>query len=114
MDKFTHVKTYDEFDNDIPHLKRGIPTLDQYLEYPFASLSPPHEYVPATSQEHEVQLDDVIERIVILNLEENEVSPAEQPRHSHKMPKWVKNTLESVHPDDVGKTRTKSSTRIWR
>ena len=78
--------------------------MDQHLEYPFASSSSPHEYVPATSQEHDVQLDDVIERIRILNLEENEVPPAKQPRHSHKLPKWVKNTLESVHPDDVGNT----------
>ena len=78
--------------------------MDKYLEYPFASLSPPHEYVLATSQEHEVQLDDVIERIRILNLEENEVPLANQPRHSHKLPKSVKNTLESVHLDDVGNT----------
>ena len=54
LDKFTHVNTYHEFDNDIPHLKRGIPILDQYLEYPAASPSPSHEYVPSTSQEHEV------------------------------------------------------------
>ena len=101
---FTHVKTYHEFDNDIPHLKRGIPILDQYLESPFVTPYIPHENIPATSLEHEVQLDDVIERIGILSLEENETPPTKKPGSSHKVPKWVKNTLESVHPDDVGKT----------
>ena len=104
MDKFTHVKTYHEFDNDIPNIERGIPILDQYLEYHFSSPYPPHEYVLATSQEHEVQLDDVIERIRILNLEENEVPPAKQSIHSHKLSKWVKNKIERVHLDDVGNT----------
>ena len=52
--------------------------MDQHLEYPFASSSSPHEYVPATSQEHEVQLNDVVERIRILNLEENEVPIVEK------------------------------------
>ena len=49
-------------------------------------------------------MDDAIERIRILNIEGNEVPLVEQPRHSHKLPKWVKNALESVHPDDAGKT----------
>ena len=99
--KKTHVNTFHEFNNEIPHLKRGIPILNQSPEYPFATLYPQHEEVHSTSIEHEVQLDDVIERIRMLNLEENEVPLDEQPRHSHKLSKWVNNTLERVHPDDV-------------
>ena len=30
---------------------------------------------------------------------------------SHKITKWALNTLESVHPNEFGKTRTRSSTR---
>ena len=41
----------------------GIPILDQPLEFPYEAPTPPHEEVPATSLEQEVQLDDVIERI---------------------------------------------------
>jgi hypothetical protein len=55
----------------------------------------------------EVHLDDVIERIEKLRLDEN-LAPsqlAEQPGPSQKgPPKWLKKTLESVHPDEVGKT----------
>jgi len=35
----------------------------------------------------------------------------ERTRPSHKGPKWLIKTLESVHPNEVGKTRTKISTR---
>jgi hypothetical protein len=48
-----------------------------------------------------------------LNLDGN-ASPSqsvEQPGPSQKFPKWVMKTLESVHPDEVGKTETRSSTR---
>ena len=82
----------------------GINILDQYFESPFVAPYPHHEQIISTPLGYELQLDDVIERIRILNLEENEVPPSEQPRHSHKLPKSVKNTLESVHLDDVGKT----------
>jgi len=33
------------------------------LEFPYEAPTPPHEEVPATSPEQEVQLDDLIERI---------------------------------------------------
>jgi transposase InsO family protein len=114
LDRFTHVKTYHEFDDEIPHLEGGIPILDQSLESPFEAPSPPHEEVPATSSEHEVHLDDVIERIERLNLDGNATpsQSVEQPGPSQKgPPKWLIKTLESVHPDEVGKTGTKSSTR---
>jgi hypothetical protein len=56
----------------------------------------------------------VIERIERSNLDGN-ATPSqlvEQPRSSHKgPPKWLIKTLESVHPGEVGKTRTMSSTR---
>jgi hypothetical protein len=114
LDRFTHVKTYHEFDDEIPHLEGGIPILDQSLESPFEAPSPPHEEVPTTSSEPEVHLDDVIERIERMNLDEN-LTPsqlAKQPRPSQKgPPKWLIKTLESVHPDEVGKTGTRSSTR---
>ena len=41
--------------------------MDQTLEFPYEAPTPPHEEVPATSLEQEVQLDDVIERIERLN-----------------------------------------------
>jgi hypothetical protein len=47
----------------IPHLEGGIPILGQSLESPFEAPSSPHEEVPTTSSELEVQLDDVIEKI---------------------------------------------------
>jgi hypothetical protein len=49
LDRFTHVKTYHEFDNEIPHLEGGIPILDQSLESPFEVPSPPHVEDPTTS-----------------------------------------------------------------
>ena len=79
LDKFTHVKTFHEVDNEVPHLKGGIPILYQSLESPFTTPSPPHEEVPSTSPWQQVQLNDVIERIGILNLEEDEASLAKQP-----------------------------------
>lgn len=54
LDKFTHVKTCHEFDDEIPHLERGVPILDQSLESPFEVPSPPHEENPATSSEQEI------------------------------------------------------------
>jgi hypothetical protein len=68
LDKFTRVKTYHEFDDEIPHIEGGIPILGQSEESPFVAPSPPHEEVPATSSEPEFQLDDVIERIKKLRL----------------------------------------------
>ena len=59
-------------------------------------------------------MDDVIERIERSNLDGNATQSqlVEQPRSSHKgPPKWLIKTLESVHPGEVGKTRTMSSTR---
>jgi hypothetical protein len=52
-------------------LKGGIHILGQSLESSFVAPSPPHEEVPATSSELEVQLDDVVERIEKLRLDEN-------------------------------------------
>ena len=78
--------------------------MDQSLESPFEAPSPPREQVPATSLEKQGQLDDVIEGIERLTLEDNEAP-------SHKIPKWAMKTLESVHLDEIGKTRTRSSTR---
>jgi hypothetical protein len=84
LDRFTHVKTYHEFDDEIPHLEGGIPILDQSLQCPFEAPSPPHEEVLATSSNPEVHLDDVIERIERANLDENSApfQSTEQPRPS--------------------------------
>ena len=110
----SHLKTYYECDNEIPNLEGLILILDQdqYLEFPFESPAPPHEEtheeeVPTTSP----KLDDVIERIGRLNLEENEAHSTDQPRHQRRFSKWAINTLESVHPYEVGKTKTIKSTR---
>lgn len=59
-------------------------------------------------------MDDVIERIERLNLDGNAApyQSVEQPGLSQKgPPKWLIKTLESVHPSEVGKTGTRSSTR---
>ena len=71
---------------------------------------PLHEEVPATSLQQEVQLDDVIERIERLSIND-EAPPAGQPGPSRKIPKWATKTLESVHPDEVGKTGMRSLKR---
>ena len=103
LEKFSHLKTYYEIDNEIPHLEGGIPILDQSLGFLFEAPTPPHEEtheeVHATSSKHEAQLHDVIKRIGRLNLEENEAPLVDQPGPSHKFPKWATKTLESVHPN---------------
>ena len=81
--------------------------MDQSLESPLATPKPPHEEVHAPSSEHEAQLDDVIDRIGRMNLDATPSQSVEQPGPSHKVPKWVQKTLESVHPNEVGKTGTK-------
>ena len=82
------------------------------MEFPFEAPTPPHEEtheeeVPTTSPER----DDVIELIGRLNLEDNVAPSGDQPGPSKKIPKWAIKTLESVHPDEVGKTRTRNSAR---
>ena len=107
LDRFTHAKSFQEFDNVIPHLEGGIPILNQTVEsYPEA-LSPPHEETTTDDT-----LDDVIDRIGRLNLESIPTQSSDQPGPSQKgPPKWLTKTLEDVHPDEVGKTGTRSSTQ---
>jgi hypothetical protein len=85
------------------------------LESPFEAPSPPHEEVPAASSKLEVHLDDVIVRTERLSLDEISTpsQSTEQLGPSQKgPPKWLIKTLESVHPDEVGKTGTRSSSRL--
>jgi len=71
------------------------------------ALSPPHE-TPTTDD----TLSDVINRIERLNLDSVPTQSMEQPAPSHKgPPKWLTKKLESVHPNEVGKTRTRNSTQ---
>ena len=52
----------------------------------------------------------MIESIEILRLDENSTpsQSTEQPGPSQKAPpKWLTKTLESVHPDEIGKTGTR-------
>jgi hypothetical protein len=63
LGRFTCVKTYHEFDDDILDLEGGILVLVQSLKSPFEAPSSPHEEVPATSSEPEFHLDDVIESV---------------------------------------------------
>jgi hypothetical protein len=49
LERFTHVKTYHKFDDEIPHFEGGMPILDQSLESHFEAPSPHHEEFPATS-----------------------------------------------------------------
>jgi hypothetical protein len=114
VDRFTCVKTYHEFDDEIPYLEWGILILGQSLESPFEAPSSLHEEVPATSSEVKDRLDDVIKKIEKLRLDEDSTpsQSTEQPRPSQKRPpNWLTKTLESVHPDEVGKTGTKISSR---
>jgi hypothetical protein len=104
LDRFTRVKTYHEFDDDIPYTKGGIPTLNQSLESPFEAPYLPHEEAPFTSSKPEVHLDDVIERIEKPSLDGNSTpsQSTKQFRPSQKgLPKWIIKTLESIHPDDL-------------
>ena len=78
LDKFTHVKIVQEFENEITHHEwgdGGINILDQSFEFPFVEPYPHCEQIISTPLGHEIQLDDVIERIVIFNLREKESPP---------------------------------------
>ena len=107
LDRFANAKSFQKFDNQIPCLEGGVPILDQLVESSFEALSPPHETPPTDDT-----LSDVIDRIGRLNLDSIPTQSTEQPRPSEKgPPKWLTKTLESVHPDEVGKTRTRNSNR---
>ena len=71
------------------------------------ALSPPHEE-PTTDD----TLNNVIEIIERLNLDSIPTQSNEQSGPSQKgPPKWLTKTLENAHPDEVGKTGIRSSTR---
>jgi len=78
--------------------------LGQFMESPFVAPSPPHEEVPASSSEPEVQLDDAIKRIENLRIDENS-APSQSSKKLGPFqkgpPKWFTKTLESVDPDEV-------------
>jgi hypothetical protein len=54
LDRFTCVKTYHEFDDEIMHLGGEIPILGQYLEYSYEAPSSPHKEVPTTLSKPEI------------------------------------------------------------
>jgi hypothetical protein len=59
-------------------------------------------------------LDDVIKKIEKLRFDENSTpsQSVEQLGPSQKgPPKWITKTLESVHPNEVRKTRTRLSSK---
>eukprot|EP00253_Pinus_taeda_P031836 PITA_31836 len=73
----------------------------------FEEHSPLHE-IPTTDD----ALSDVIDRIERLNLDSVPNQSTKQLGPSEKgPPKWLTKTLESVHPDEVRKTRTRNSNR---
>eukprot|EP00253_Pinus_taeda_P025255 PITA_25255 len=91
----------------IPHLEGGIPILDQHVESCSEEHSPLNE-TPTTDD----ALSDVIDRIGRLNLDSIPTQSTEQLGPSQKgRPKWLTKTLESVHPNEIGKTGTKNSNR---
>eukprot|EP00253_Pinus_taeda_P014404 PITA_14404 len=105
--RLEHAKSFQEFDNEIPHLEGEIPILDQSVESSSEVLSPPHE-TPVTDD----TLSDVIDKIGKLNLDSMPCQSTEQSGPSQKgPPKSLTKTLESVHPDEVGKIGTRSLTR---
>ena len=70
-------------------------------------LSPSHE-TPTMND----ALSDVIDGIGRRNLDSVPTQSTEQPGPSEKgPPKWLTKTLDSVHPDEVGKTGTRNSNR---
>ena len=81
LDRFSNAKSFQEFYNQIPHLERGIPILDQHVESSSEELSPLHE-TPTTDD----ALSDVIDRIGRLNLDSVPTQPTEQPVPSQKGP----------------------------
>eukprot|EP00253_Pinus_taeda_P030787 PITA_30787 len=83
------------------------PILDQHVESSSEEHSPPHE-TPTMDD----ALIHVIDRIGRLNLDSVPNQSTEQPGPSEKgPPKWLTRTLESVHPNEVGKTGTRNSNR---
>eukprot|EP00253_Pinus_taeda_P027872 PITA_27872 len=92
---------------EIPHLEGGILILDQHVESSSEEHSPPTK-TPTTDD----ALSDVIDRIGRLNIDSLPTQSTEQPGPSQKgPPKWLTKTLESVHPDEIGKTGTRNSNR---
>ena len=107
LDRFAKAKSFQEFDNQIPLFEGGIRILDQHVESSSEEHSSLHE-TPTTDD----ALSDVIDRIGRLNLDSVPTQSAEQPGPSEKgPPKCLTKTLESVHPDEVGKTGTRNSNR---
>lgn len=108
MDRFANAKSFQEFDNQIPHLEGGILILDQHVESSYEEHSPLHE-TPTTDD----ALSDVINRIGRLNLDSVlQLNLRSSLDHLRKVPpKSLTKTLESVHPDEVGKTGTRNSNR---
>src|ERR1700722_791230 len=107
LDRFAKTKSFQEFENQIPHLEGGIPILDQHVESSSEEYSPPTE-TPTTDD----ALSDVIDRIGRLNLDSLPTQSTEQRGPSQKgPPKWLTKTLESVHPDEIGKTGTRNANR---
>eukprot|EP00253_Pinus_taeda_P032024 PITA_32024 len=89
------------------HEEGGIPILDQHVESSSEDHSPPHE-TPTTDD----ALSDVIDRIGRPNLDSVPTQSTEQLGPSEKgRPKWLTKTLESVHPDEVGRQGTRNSNR---
>ena len=85
LDKFAKTKSFQEFDNQIPHLEEGIPILDQHVESSSEEHSPSNE-TPTTDN----ALSDVIDRIRRLNLDSVPTQSTEQPGPSQKgPPKWL-------------------------
>ena len=107
LDRFRKEKYFQEFDNKIPHLEGWIPILDQSVES-FSEALPPQHEAPTTDD----TLSDVIDRFGRLNLASTLTQSTEQLGPSQKgPPKWLTKTLESLHPDEIGKTGTRSTTR---
>lgn len=64
LDRFRHVKYFQDFDNEIPHLEWGIPILYQSIESSSETLFPPHESLTTDDT-----LSDVIDIIGRLNID---------------------------------------------
>jgi len=74
LDRFAKAKSFQEFDNQIPHIEGGIPILDQHVESSSMEHSPLHE-TPTIDD----ALSDVIDRIRRINLDSIPTQSMEHP-----------------------------------
>ena len=67
LDRFTKAKSFQEFDNHIPHLEGGIPILDQHVESSSEEHSPLHETPAGTRLKHDCCVPTGVSSLIFLS-----------------------------------------------